>query len=310
VHTHGAKSGFLGRLSAWFCNVPVIVHTFHGHFFHSYFSERASRFIAGIERQTAKITTAAVALSVAQKKDLVEKYKILPAPKVVIIPLGFACELHDKNYYRNAFRIKYGLKNTDIAIGIVGRIVPIKNHLFFVRVIKNILSSNASSTAAFFIIGDGSLRHQIEDELIKAAILFSDEKVSSETRVIFTSWITDIYQIMNGLDIVTLTSLNEGTPLSIIEAQFFKKPVVSTDVGGVKDILENGKTGFVIQKDNEEAFCEKITELITDEDLRVRMGEEGFKLAEQRFSKQKEVERTKEFYFSLLNRKTLKSNPK
>ncbi len=108
VHTHGAKSGFLGRLSAWLCYVPVIVHTFHGHFFHSYFSKKISRFIALIERQTAKITTAAVALSVAQKKELVEEYKILPASKLAIIPLGFDYEINDGNFHRDAFRNKAG----------------------------------------------------------------------------------------------------------------------------------------------------------------------------------------------------------
>ena len=303
VHTHGAKSGFLGRFSAWVCNVPVIVHTFHGHFFHSYFSKKVSRFVEVIERQTAKITTAAVALSIAQEKELVEEYKILPASKVAIIPLGFDYEIKDRNSYRDTFRNKYGLQKNDIAIGIIGRIVPIKNHLFFIRVIKNILLTRVSSRAAFFIIGDGYLRRHIEDALIKEGILFSDEKVTPENRVIFTSWITNMYEVMNGLDIVTLTSLNEGTPLSIIEAQFFKRPVVSTNVGGVKDTMEDARTGFLIQKDDVESFCEKVTLLITNEDLRVKMGEEGHKLVVERFSKKKEVEKTKEFYFSLLRQK-------
>ncbi len=304
VHTHGAKSGFLGRVSAWVCHVPVIVHTFHGHFFHSYFSKRVSRFIAAIERQTGKITTAAVALSDAQKKELVEEFKILPASKIAIIPLGFAYDANiDKKFLRDTFRNKYGLQNNDIAIGIIGRIVPIKNHLFFVQVIKEILSSHISSRAAFFIIGDGQLRWQIEDELSKQQILFSNKRITAENRVVFTSWITDIYEVMNGLDIVTLTSLNEGTPLSIIEAQFFNKPVVSTNVGGVKDTMEDAKTGFLIQKDDVKCFSEKVALLITDEDLRVRMGEEGHKFAVQRFSKQSEVDKTKEFYFSLLKQK-------
>jgi len=304
VHTHGAKSGFLGRVAAWVCKVPVIVHTFHGHFFHSYFSKNISRFIAAVERRTGKITTAAVALSIAQKKELVEEYKILPASKIAIIPLGFAYEANNnQSYLRNAFRNKYGLQNKDIAIAIIGRIVPIKNHLFFIQVIKEIRSSNVSSRAAFFIIGDGQLRKQVEDELSKQQILFNHEKITRESRVVFTSWITNINEVMNGLDIVTLTSLNEGTPLSIIEAQFFKKPVVSTNVGGVKDTMEDAKTGFLVQKDDVKSFSEKITLLISNEDLRVRMGEEGYKFAEQRFSKQKEVDKTKEFYFSLLKQK-------
>lgn len=304
VHTHGAKSGFLGRVSAWVCHVPVIVHTFHGHFFHSYFSKRVSRFIAALERQTGKITTAAVALSIAQKKELVEEFRILPASKIAIIPLGFAYDNNnDRDFFRDTFRNKYGLQNNDIAIGIIGRIVPIKNHLFFVQVVKKILSSQVSSRAAFFIIGDGQLRSQVEDELSKQQILFNNERITDESRVVFTSWITNIYEVMNGLDIVTLTSLNEGTPLSIIEAQFFKRPVVATNVGGVKDTMEDAKTGFLIEKDDEKFFSEKIILLMSDEDLRVRMGEEGNKLAVQRFSKQKEVDKAKEFYFSLLKQK-------
>jgi len=304
VHTHGAKSGFLGRISAWVCHVPVIVHTFHGHLFHSYFSKSVSRFIAAIERQTGKITTAAVALSDAQKKELVEEFKILPASKIAIIPLGFAYDNNnDTSFFRNTFRNKYGLQNNDIAIGIIGRIVSIKNHLFFVQVIKEILSSHVSSRAAFFIIGDGQLRRQIEDELRKQHISFNNERITAENRAVFTSWITNIYEVMNGLDIVTLTSLNEGTPLSIIEAEFFKRPVISTNVGGVKDTMEDGKTGFLIQKNDVKSFSEKLTLLINDKDLRIRMGEDGYKLAVQKFSKQKEVDKAREFYFSLLKQK-------
>lgn len=304
VHTHGAKSGFLGRVAAWVCRAPVIVHTFHGHFFHSYFSKKVSHFVATIEKQIGKITTAAVALSDAQKKELVEEFKILNASKIAIIPLGFAYDNNnDTIFFRNTFRNKYGLQNDDIAIGIIGRIVPIKNHLFFVQVVKEILSSHVSSKAAFFIIGDGQLRRQIEGELTKQQILFNNERITAENRVVFTSWITNIFEVMNGLDIVTLTSLNEGTPLSIIEAQFFKKPVVSTNVGGVKDTMEDEKTGFLIQKDDVKSFSEKISLLMSNENLRIRMGEEGHKLAVERFSKQNEVDKTKEFYFSLLKQK-------
>ena len=89
VHTHGAKSGFIGRLSAWLSGVPVIIHTFHGHFFHSYFSKAVSRSIAIVERAVGKITTSAIALSTNQKNELVEVYKILPASKINIVPLGF-----------------------------------------------------------------------------------------------------------------------------------------------------------------------------------------------------------------------------
>lgn len=304
VHTHGAKSGFIGRLAAWFSRVPVIVHTFHGHFFHSYFSQRMSRFIAAVERAIGKITTCAVALSETQKNELVEKYKILPASKIKIIQLGFAfSQASDAQQQRNAFRSKYSLQPHDIAIGIVGRIVPVKNHAFFVDIIHKLLSEPATNPVAFFIIGDGELKSGVEKSLQQKNILFSNHSITNENRVVFTSWLTEMYEVMNGLDIIVLTSLNEGTPLSIIEAEFFKKPVVSTNVGGVKDTMVDGKTGFLIESNNIITFIQKLRLLIEDEALRHKMGEEGYQFASAKFSKQQEIETTKAFYLGLLKQK-------
>jgi glycosyltransferase involved in cell wall biosynthesis len=309
VHTHGAKSGFLGRLSAWVCQVPVIVHTFHGHFFHSYFSRKVSGLIALIERAIGRITTAAVALSKLQKKELVEDFKILPANKMAIIPLGFAYEdNNDKQPLRNKFRTQYKLQQSDVAVGIVGRIVPVKNHSLFVQCIKVLLSSDVCPKPAFFIVGDGELRRRVEEELRANHLSYSDKEITEKSRVVFTSWLTDMVEVMNGLDIIALTSLNEGTPLSIIEAQFFKKAVVATDVGGVKDTMEDGATGFLVKSNDTNAFSAKLELLIRDEALRVNVGEAGYKLASERFSKQKEVSNTKNFYFSLLQRKPLQPN--
>ena len=306
VHTHGAKSGFTGRLAAFICHTPVIIHTYHGHFFHSYFSKKISAFIAWAERTIGKITTCAIALSDVQKNELVNEFKILPASKTAVIRLGFDFnENVDFEAKRVVFRNKYNLQSSDIAIGIVGRIVPVKNHSFFVKVISNILSHSTANPPAFFIIGDGDLRVKVEKELNQKNIPFSNNAVSAKTRVVFTSWLTDIYEVMNGLDIVALTSLNEGTPLSIIEAQFFKKPVVSTDVGGVGDSMQDGVTGFLSEKNDIISFTQKLQVLIKDKELRTLMGQAGHEFATVEFSKQKEIEVTKKLYLSLLNKKVL-----
>lgn len=313
VHTHGSKPGFLGRLAAYICRVPVIIHTFHGHFFHSYFSKPISLFIALMERAIGKITTRAIALSASQKDELVSQYKVLPASKIAVIPLGFAFDTEtDSSLARENFRKKYDLQPNDIAIGIVGRIVPVKNHSFFVKVVQHVLSESLTNPPAFFIIGDGDLRIHIEDEFNKKNISFSNKAITPYTRVIFTSWLTNIGEVMNGLDIIMLTSLNEGTPLSIIEAQFFKKPVISTNVGGVKDSMKNGVTGFLVENNDLTTFSEKLFLLIQNESLRNKMGKAGNEFASVTFSKQKEVEATKELYFSLLKEKGYffnRSNP-
>lgn len=304
VHTHGAKPGLFGRVAAKLAGVPVIIHTFHGHFFHSYFSRLVSVLIAWLERAIGKITTFAIALSTSQKHELVNEYKILPEQKIRIIPLGFYFDnTEDSAALRERFRKKYNLLQSDVAIGIVGRIVPVKNHSFFVKVIHKMLAEYKANPPAFFIIGDGDLRLKIEEELRQKNIFFNNQTITAENRVVFTSWLTNVGEVMNGLDIVALTSLNEGTPLSVIEAQFFKKPVVSTDAGGVKDCMQDGITGFLIKKNDITAFSEKLSVLIDNKNLRQTMGEAGNKFVLATFSKQREVTATKNLYFSLLVQK-------
>ena len=141
VHTHAAKSGIIGRLAADACKVPVIVHTFHGHVFHSYFNKFTTKTFIHIERYLAKKSTGIVAISESQKRELADVYKICPADKIEIVPLGldldkFALKQEVK---REDFRRRYGIEEDEIAIGIIGRIVPVKNHELFVAAAKKLL---------------------------------------------------------------------------------------------------------------------------------------------------------------------------
>lgn len=306
VHTHGAKSGFLGRIAAFLCRVPVIVHTFHGHFFHSYFSNVVSRMIAFAERRLSNITTAVVALSNTQKEELTNIFKVIKPEKVKIISLGFdIVDSEDPTLHRHQFRSKYSLPNNIIAIGIVGRIVPVKNHPMFLRVIQKLLNEDPNIPASFFIIGDGEIKNELMQMLQSMNIAYSDTAYSTQTKVVFTSWITNIEEIMNGLDLIALTSLNEGTPLTLIEAQFYQKPIVCTNVGGVKDTIAENVTGYLVESNDVDLFSEKIKELVYNNELRQTMGEAGKDLVIERFSKKQEVLITKEFYFALLNQKNM-----
>ena len=304
VHTHGAKSGFFGRVAAYLCRVPVIVHTFHGHLFHSYFNSKISALIKALERTLSKITAGFIILSPSQLVDLVNVFKILPLEKCRIIPLGIELPADgNEGVERKHFRQRYGLKKDDIAIGIVGRIVPIKNHQFFVQAVQKLLLQNAGQLPAFFIIGDGALKVQVEHQLQALSIPFSNNVITADTRVVFTSWLSDLNEVMHGLDIIVLTSLNEGTPLSLIEAQAFCKPVVATNVGGVKDTMINYETGFYVDKNDINMFCTQIQLLINNKELRTKMGIAGHQFVQQKFSKNREVELTKDFYISLLSKK-------
>lgn len=237
VHTHASKAGAIGRLAAISCHVPIIIHTFHGHVFHSYFGKLKTGVYKIIERYLAKHSTAIIAISNKQKHELSDIFHIAPKDKVHVIPLGFDLKkfTQNKEQNRKEFRWKYNLKDNQLAIGIIGRLAPIKNHGLFIESIAY-LKQNGISNFKAFIIGDGDTREIIAETCKTFNVSWSNNP-TDEANVIFTSWITNVEWALHGLDIVTLTSLNEGTPVSIIEAQAAGKYVVSTNVGGIEDVL-------------------------------------------------------------------------
>ncbi|MFQ3580130.1 MAG: glycosyltransferase [Bacteroidales bacterium] len=248
VHTHAAKSGFLGRLAAWYCKVPITVHTFHGHVFHSYFNPIVTSVIKLIERIFARKTTAIIAISNKQKEELVSIHKIASPEKVHVIQLGFDLERYatDIDTKRKLFREKYKIQDNEILIVLVGRLVPIKNHNMFIKSISDIKAKTTKAIRAM-IVGDGELRPQLQNQAVQSGLTVSTpENITDNATVIFTSWITNVDQVYAGADIVTLTSFNEGTPVSLIEAQAAGKPIVSTKVGGIADIVIENKTSFLV----------------------------------------------------------------
>jgi glycosyltransferase involved in cell wall biosynthesis len=301
VHTHGSKSGMIGRLAAYRAGVPVILHTFHGHLFHSYYNSFFTFILKRIERLLAKVTTTAIAISEWQKKELSDVYKILPSQKITIIHLGIEMDKmkDDQNIQRSSFRKMYNIKDEAIAVGIVGRIVPIKNLGMFVNVASNLLRQT-KVPVYFFVIGDGYLKTQIQNECSAHKMNWAgDENKNPDASVIFTSWIEDIIPVIHGLDILALTSNNEGTPMSIIEAQSCGKPVVATDVGGVRDTLIDEKTGFLVQPGDVEGMTDKLKLLVENASRRKEMGINAIEFAAAKFSKRKEIEGFRILYSKL-----------
>lgn len=237
VHTHASKAGAVGRLAAIHCKVPVIVHTFHGHVFHSYFGKLKTSFYIFIERYLAKRSTTIVAISQKQKQELSDTFHITTKEHIRVVPLGFDLTrftLH-KEENRKTFRDHYNLSDNQIAIGIIGRLAPVKNHELFVEGIWH-LKQKGDIPFKAFIIGDGDTKQEIMDHCCRLNVSFSEDP-KAEADIIFTSWIKNVEWALHGIDIVALTSLNEGTPVSIIEAQAAGKYVVSTNVGGIEDVL-------------------------------------------------------------------------
>ena len=252
VHTHASKAGAVGRLAAAHCGVPVIVHTFHGNVFQGYFSGFKTAVIKAVERYLARKSTAIVAISAIQKEELTHVHQICAPDKVTVIPLGFDLQRFSENQEekRRHFRATYGLKDDEIAIGIIGRLAPIKNHPLFFESIAYLLKHTNRKIKAL-IIGDGDIKPQLTADLQRLGLSYQDGK--GEGTVIFTSWITEVDVALAGLDLVALSSRNEGTPVSLIEAQAAGRYIVSTDVGGVRDIL-HPDCGLLCASDDLEAY--------------------------------------------------------
>lgn len=270
VHTHASKAGALGRRAAYNMKVPVIVHTFHGHVFDAYFGSLKATVFKNIERRLAKKSSKIIAISDLQKQDLVSTYKICPEAQVEVIPLGFDLDRFTVGMpeKRKQFREKYKVKDDELAIGIIGRLVPVKNHQLFIRAIANLLSKTDKKIKAF-IVGDGEAAGIIRMQATEMGIQYTGpDNITSKAPLIFTSWIKEIDVVMAGLDVVALTSFNEGTPVSLIEAKAAGKAVVSTNVGGIANIVHNGKTALLSEVNDEDVFVDNLLNLVADDQMR------------------------------------------
>lgn len=308
VHTHAAKSGALGRLAAKHCGVPVIVHTFHGHVFHSYFNSLKTNFFIKTERYLAGFSDAIIAISDVQKKELSADFKIAPAEKFSVIPLGLDLDhfITDQEAKRNKFRNEFNLDDETVAIGIIGRLVPVKNHSLFIKAIRSVLD-NSSTKINAFIIGDGESRTSVEQLANDLDIKFSQHTDAEHKHpLIFTSWRTDVDTVCAGLDIVALTSLNEGTPVSLIEAQAAGKPIVSTRVGGIADVILENKTAFLSDINDEAGFAKNLLYLVNDASLRKRFSNEGKEHVLSKYGYQRLVADMSNLYYNLLAKKNYK----
>ncbi|HEY6974669.1 MAG TPA: glycosyltransferase [Chitinophagaceae bacterium] len=298
VHTHGSKPGVNGRIAAWLANVRIIIHTFHGHLFHSYYNKFVSSSIIQLEKFLGRITSKIIVLGEQQRKEICDQYKIARQDKVTLIPLGIDEIFYNANaeLLRNNFRNKYHLSQDCIAIGIIGRIVPVKNHKLFAEIVIRILGSTLKEYVKFFVVGDGYYKKEIFNILTNAGIACGDDKNGNHIKVVFTSWVTPVTNVLHGLDMVVLTSFNEGTPLSLIEAQMCAKPVVAVDVGGVRDTFINNESGYLIENHDAGEFTNKLSVLINDKELRTTMGEKGYLFAKERFSKPAEIKAFRKLY--------------
>ena len=311
VHTHTAKAGTTARLAAMIYNRFAnggthTVHTFHGHVFAGYFSRTKSLMFIWIERFLARSTDVIVAISRSQKEDLSRKFRIAPAAKIKVIPLGFNLGPFLKSSRKKGrFKKSLGFRHDVLLVGIVGRMVPIKNHVLFLEVAGIFLEQNPHIDVKFVLVGDGELRETLEAHV---------ENKGLKNHVRFCGWRRDLPEVYADLNILALTSKNEGTPVSIIEAMAAGTSVISTDAGGVKDLLGSSekemsvkmgytvcKRGILCRKNDSTAFARGLKYLIAmDKKQRDHMVDEARNFAVQTFSNERLLQDMERLYLEMM----------
>lgn len=303
IHTHASKAGAIGRSAGIAYGKAKMVHTFHGHVFHSYFGPIKTAFYKNIERALALKTDKIIAISDRQKLELTKKYRICAEDRVEVIPLGFDLSKFHSNLdeKRTLFREKYEIAEDEIAIGIIGRLVPIKNHKLFLKSIKGVKEKSNKKIRAF-IVGDGEEAESLKQFTHELGLdyLNGDFESGKKATIHFTSWIKNIDEVNAGMDIIALSSLNEGTPVSLIEAQASCKPIVSTKVGGVSNIVQHNESALLSVSDCEEGFTRNLLHLIESKQLRDSLGSGGWENVSKKFHYTRLVSDMKNLYNSIL----------
>lgn len=294
VHTHTATAGLLGRLAAKLAGVPVVVHTFHGHVLHGYFGPILSKALVWMERFLARLSDRIVTVSEGQRRELAG-YGVAPLEKITVVPLGFELEdLLACESQRGELRRELDLADDDKLIGIIARLVPIKNHRLFLQAAQVV--AEAVPQARFLVVGDGELREELETYT---------RDLGLEGSVLFTGWRRDLPRLYADLDVVALTSINEGTPVSLIEAMAAGVPVVATAVGGVPDVVVDGETGYLVEAGDVKGMTEAIIELLRSPEKASEMGSTGREAVYPRFAAQTLIANVERLYAELLRQKNI-----
>jgi glycosyltransferase involved in cell wall biosynthesis len=294
VETHTAKAGAVGRVAARLAGVPIVIHVFHGHVFHSYFGPLKTGLFLNAERALARITDRIITVSPAQRRDIVQVYGIAPAERVLTIPLGLDLQplRVAKQTYVGQFRSSLGVSDDTPLVGFVGRLTAVKSPGLFVEAARHVVDQCPRTRLVF--VGDGELRSDLEQQV---------DTLGLAQHVLFAGWQADMLPIYADLDLLALTSLNEGTPVTVIEALASGTPVVATAVGGVPDVVMDQETGILVPSGDAEALAEAMLRLIRAPEWAQELALEGQQDVLKRFDLKRLTNDMASLYLALLEEK-------
>ena len=293
LHTHTAKAGAVGRIAALLAGdarPPVIVHTFHGHVLRGYFNPALTAAFRLLERLLARVATKLVAVSPEVRDDLVA-LGVAPAAKFAVVRLGI--ELDERVDYdeegRKATRRLLGIPPDAFVVGWIGRMTAVKRTDDIARTLQALVERGVNGYLC--LVGDGPDRTRLEHRMHELGVA---------KRCLFVGYQENVARFYDAMDVLLLTSVNEGTPVSVIEALAAGRPVVATRVGGVSDVVRDGVDGFLAEVADVESLAARLAELAGDPELRARMGNAGQAHVVDRYAVERLVDDIDRLYRSLL----------
>jgi glycosyltransferase involved in cell wall biosynthesis len=291
VHTHSYKAGILGCWAAKISGVPIIIHTPHGHVFYGHFKPFVTRFIIIIEKLTCFIMNRMITLTEGERNDYIA-LSVCDPKKIVTIHSGV-----DVGYYMQAqvnIREKrkfLGLDQGELVVGTVGWLLPIKGPIYLLRAMAEVWKRYPQVSLVY--AGKGELEGELKREAARMGV---------SEKVWFLGWRDDIHEILPLLDIFVLPSLNEGMGRVLVEAMAAGRPIVASNVGGIPDLVYHGENGVLVPPADHRALARELEMLISDPDMRRRMGDKGRTLAVQ-YGTDSMVQKVDRLYLDVLREK-------
>jgi glycosyltransferase involved in cell wall biosynthesis len=293
VHTHTAKAGTLGRIAATLFNLSrprsarcLVVHTFHGHVLHDYFGRFATAAVRAVERALGRVTDCVLVLSPRQRDEIAGRYRVVPPARAHVVPLGL--ELDALLAMDPATRPA----RTGVVFGFVGRFVPIKNLPMLIEAFASV--HRRLPDVRLLLVGDGASRADIESLIARLGL---------QDAVELAGWRQDLPGVYRDIDVVVLASLNEGTPVAVIEAMAAGLPVIATDVGGVADVVEHGVSGVLVPSGSLDQLTAAMLRLAGGPGERTALGCAGRAAVRTRFTAERLAADVAQLYAIELERK-------
>jgi glycosyltransferase involved in cell wall biosynthesis len=281
LHAHDFYSGFIGAVAAHLSGARVIACQRHLKLSDRAVHEWGTRVI---HRLAHRILVNSEAI-----RDHILSRSSAHAKKIIVIKNGVSQPANSGRILRDSLCREIGAESDSKLIGMIARLQPVKGHKFFIEAAARVITREPK--AIFVIVGDGPLKSEIEEQAARLCI---------KERLRMLGDRTDVSRIVASLDLLVLASLHEGLPNAVMEAMSAGVPVVATSVGGTKELITEGETGYLIPPADAQALADRMTFALLNEADRMRLAASARQFISAEFGMRRMVESVEKLYGELM----------